>query len=105
VNSVGTKPLSKCATRKDGKKQVDSDAPPPPGIFMDEDGDEYIYTCPCIIHKSIVEIPSLYCDKCQTNVVVWKHQKMADDALETLMNIGTIVTTWKTLSGQRKRNR
>jgi hypothetical protein len=71
-------------------KNVDGnqDAPPPPGIFMDEDGDEYVYTCRCSIHKSLVEIPSRYCDKCQSNVIVWKHQKLADDALETLMKSG-----------------
>jgi hypothetical protein len=38
------------------RKNVDGnqDAPPPPGIFKDEDGDEYVYTCRCKIHKSLV---------------------------------------------------
>jgi hypothetical protein len=62
------------------------DAPPEPGIFKEIVGDEYVYSCDCRIHKLLVAIPSLWCNKCETDKR--KHQRLVDDALETLMKSG-----------------
>jgi hypothetical protein len=71
-----------------------AEPPPEPGLYLQREGDELIYTCGCRMHVKLLDNKAIkdysVCHNCNSIVVVWGAKERANGALQKVIEKGNL---------------